>query len=300
MLSGEHAVLCGYSALVAAVAQWVRVHLQCRQDDKIRIQSDLGGCTMRREAPDAERPFHFVAAAIRAAAAGTLPQGFDLSIAADMPPDVGLGSSAAVTVAVYTAVYVHVHGEMPAAPVLWRSCRDLIRGVQGCGSGADVAASVFGGLLLYAQEKGVLERFDKGFPSLVLGYVGYKTPTAQVIEIVQQRRYQQGALLLEQDVRMEQATQAAATAIRQNDQDALAGALQAGQAVMCAYGVCDENLAQLITRFEGQEGIKAAKISGSGLGDCVLALGRLPEGALAPYRQIPVRIVAEGLCVEVP
>ena len=298
MLSGEHAVLRGQSALVAASQQRATVRLQRRNDQKITILSALGSCEMQMGAISVERPFHFAGAAIEALRSEGLVAGFDMRIETAMPPDVGLGSSAAVTVAVYAAVYAFVHGAIPDKKILWEACRDIIRSVQGRGSGADVAASVYGGVVLYEQNAGVLDQFVDNLPEFSLFYVGYKTPTADVIKIVDKKRLQSSALFHELDGRMDQATTSAAEAIRRGNLEALGLALHAGQEVMRGYGVCDENLETLITRLTAMDCVIAAKISGSGLGDCVLVLGAVPESAGIPFRQIPVAIDPQGVFVE--
>ena len=66
---------------------------------------------------------------------------------------------------------------------------------------------------------------------------------------------------------------------------------------MVALGVCDDTLAAIIAEMERSPGIRVAKISGSGLGDCVLGLGRL-DPLDCTYRQIPVALSASGVMVE--
>lgn len=298
MLSGEHAVLRGFTALVAATQHRVTVRLQARRDDVIAIRSALGAYEMRVGAIVAEHPFHFAAAAIEAGGGQHLLAGFDLVIEAAMPPDVGLGSSAAVTVAVYAAVYAYVHGYVPEEDALWRACRDVIRTVQGRGSGADVAASVYGGVFLYAQDDGVLEQWTCHLPEVSLFYVGYKTPTAEVIEIVEKKRLQSPEMFHQLDLRMEQATQAAAAAMRNGDMFALGRALQGGQEALQGYGVCDAKIDEVIACLQDACDVMAAKISGSGLGDCVLVLGNIAETVDIPFRQIPVSIDDKGICAE--
>ena len=298
MVAGEHAVLRGYSAVVAAAQHRITVELRARADDAIIVESQLGSCHMRTNALETQKPFHFVGGAIRAAGVQNTAKGFDLSIEADMPPDVGLGSSAAVTVAVYAAVHAYLHGSVPANDVLWRACRDVVRAVQGNGSGADAAAAVYGGVLLYKQDEGVCAQLATKLPEASLYYVGYKTPTADVIRMVENNRLQSLDLFRELDRRMEGATQLAAAAIRADDIIALEHALRNAQDVLQQYGVCDTKLNELIGLLLRQEGILAAKISGSGLGDCVLTLGHVEDPAVIPFRQIPVTVDPVGFVAE--
>jgi mevalonate kinase len=217
MLCGEHAVLQGQPALVGAVRQRVKVRLQARSDDQIKLRSALGCAEMSLSRISMDKPFQFAGAAIKAALRERSACGFDLLIDAEMPADVGLASSAAVTVAVYAAVRTLISGCSPSEKTVWRDCRDVIRRVQGRGSGADAAAAVYGGIVLYSQDDGLLEHFVRNLPDVSLFYVGYKTPTPEVIARVEARRVKAPETYAAFDMRMGEATRAAARALRDAD-----------------------------------------------------------------------------------
>jgi mevalonate kinase len=297
MLSGEHAVLHGAHALVGAVSAFVRVRLVARTDRNVHFHSALGACDMTVDRIMCEPPFTFAGLAADVAGGGELTHGYDLFIEADMPADVGLGSSAAVTVAVYAAVYAYRHGTRPREDLLWQEARKIIRKIQGCGSGADAAASVYGGIVLYHQDEGVLEHFTDWFPAVTLFYVGYKTPSREVIEFVNERRSKAQSLFKELDTRMERCTDAAADALAGRDISRLAKALTEGQTVMDAYGVCDAATRDLLARLGGRQGGQGVKISGSGLGDCVLVIGGSAGDETIPFREIPITFSGEGVRV---
>ena len=63
----------------------------------------------------------------------------------------GLGSSAAVTVAVVSAILEYVLPEKPKAELVFKLAATAHVLVQGSGSGADVAASAYGGVLRYVS-----------------------------------------------------------------------------------------------------------------------------------------------------
>jgi mevalonate kinase len=67
---------------------------------------------------------------------------------------------------------------------------------------------------------------------------------------------------------------------------------------MCDYGVCDANLERLLDVLRSRKDVHGAKISGSGLGDCVVAVGQIDEAASIPFRHIPVAFDPEGIIVE--
>ncbi len=297
MITGEHAVLHGARALVGAVDARVQVTLTPCAGRGVDIRSALGTRQTPLDAPDISPPFQFVGRALQRLGSGC-PSGFDLAITADMPPDVGLGSSAAVTVATLAALHAwRDGGRIPAPEQLHREALAIVRDVQGAASGADLAASVWGGILLYTQAPAVLRRHTL-FPGITLVYAGYKTTTAEVILQVESRRATAPAAFDSLYARMDACTEAADAAFADADWPHLALALQQGQSLMEELGVCDATLADIIRCLRDIPGITSAKISGSGLGDCVLALGHPAPGAKLPYRQIPVRFSGQGLTLE--
>ncbi len=297
MITGEHAVLHGARALVGAVDARVDVQLTPRKDRRVGICSTLGRRLMDLDAPDVSPPFQFLARAI-AAAASACPSGFDFNITATMPPDAGLGSSAAVTVAALTALHAFCHGGvMPDLDGLYRRAVAIVRAEQGIASGADIAAAVRGGVLFYTSSSAVLSRHTI-FPDIVLIYAGYKTPTPEVIRRVEARRAVAPDGFRSLYSRMDACSEAADAAFAAIDWLRLATALQRGQALMEELGVCDAALADIVRRLHTVPGLGAAKISGSGLGDCVLALSSSREHLAIPsnfpYARIPVQFSTRG------
>ncbi|MBL3561944.1 hypothetical protein, partial [Rhodovulum sulfidophilum] len=81
-------------------------------------------------------------------------------------------------------------------------------------------------------------------------------------------------------------------AARAQDWTGFGAALARYQGQMAELGVSDETLDRIIADARAMPGLLAAKISGSGLGDCVLALGARPEGFT------PVAVAEEGLVID--
>lgn len=103
MLMGEHAVLRGQPAIVCAINKRMTIALTPRADRTVRLHSALGEheTTLDDLAPN--ESFRFVLGAIRACRAD-FQQGFELDIRSGMSHQMGLGSSAAVTVATLAAL----------------------------------------------------------------------------------------------------------------------------------------------------------------------------------------------------
>ena len=66
---------------------------------------------------------------------------------------------------------------------------------------------------------------------------------------------------------------------------------------MVEMGLTTPHIDQIIADFEADSGIMAAKISGSGLGDCVLALGEIKEEHF-PHTLLELKISKQGLQIE--
>ena len=103
MLMGEHAVLRGQPAIVCAISKRMKIELTPRDDKAVLLHSALGEheTTLDELAPSDS--FRFVLGAIRTCRAD-LKQGFELDIKSEMSHQMGLGSSAAVTVATLAAL----------------------------------------------------------------------------------------------------------------------------------------------------------------------------------------------------
>ena len=147
MLLGEHAVLQRKQALVAAIDKRVRVTISRRCDKLVSIRSSLGEFETSLENLEVQKPFKFVIATVKNMR-HLLSTGIDIVVESDFKETIGFGSSAAVTVALCGAIRVLDCGELNLEKVFAAGV-DVIREVQGVGSGADVAASVYGGLLRY-------------------------------------------------------------------------------------------------------------------------------------------------------
>ena len=265
MLMGEHAVLHGRLALVAAVDQRMRVELSPRSDDVVTISSELGEWqgTLQEIGPVA--PFHFVLDAIRQQQSKT---GFDLRIVSDFRDDVGLGSSSAVTVATVAAL-MRSHDDRQQ---IFQRSLDVVRRVQGMASGADLAAAVFGGTVAYRVEPLEIRPLSQ-LPPIVAVYSGSKMKTAEVIELVEEQRLQSPAEFGQIFAAMEACAEKAIPAIEAGDWPSLGALFNEHHTLMQRIGISNETLDNIAESLRNQPDIHGAKISGAGLGDCVIGVG---------------------------
>jgi mevalonate kinase len=297
MLMGEHAVLRGYPSLVAAIDKRIKVTAIPRTDRNIHIISALGEATWSLDAlPVFDPKFNFMLAAIQALPE-PLKQGYDLRVDADFSDQMGLGSSAAVVVGTLAVLnQANTHQRILPKNLLTLSC-GVIQRVQGFGSGADAAASILGGVVLHHPEQKT-EVIANTLPWVVV-YSGSKEKTTQVVKKVNARvsaQPQQMGLIFEA---MQQGVLKATAAIQAQDWGRMGQVMNAQQGLMQDLGVSNTTLETLIGTLRAAPGILGAKISGSGLGDCVVALGSLlAANALPltmPQQYVDAPISAEGI-----
>lgn len=270
MLLGEHAVLHGHSALVCSINRRITVRMFPLEEDAVRISSEVGSY----ESPLSDLMDHpalrFVIQAIRQHA-DQLPFGFELKIDSEFSPDIGFGSSAAVTVAVHAAILACLLGEPPENELLFKEALQTVHTVQGRGSGADLAASVFGGIVAYSTAP-TFQPLAISIP-LTAVYCGYKTPTPEVILKVEQLRADHPQKYERIFSEMDAGAANAIECLRKHDLPGFGNILNYNQQLMDEMGVNTPELQEIVEALQAAPDVFGAKISGSGLGDCAVGIG---------------------------
>ena len=271
MLLGEYGVLFGKPALVCAVNKRIQVTLTPRQDTVITIHSDeLGEHTTNLQELAIEKPFQFVLGALQHYQT-KLRRGCDINIVSEFSDKLGLGSSAAVTVATLAALVTWLEIRMTPLDLV-RQGRSVIRHCQGLGSGADVAASVYGGVVYYHAQPLAAEKIAVTLP-LALYYTGFKTPTTVAVKQVQAHFSAYPQVFKQLCASIGQCAADGMLLVRKQDWQRLGEVMNIQQGLMESLGVSLPIMQHMTSVLRQQKGIKGAKISGSGLGDCVVGLG---------------------------
>ncbi|HEY5718432.1 MAG TPA: mevalonate kinase [Motiliproteus sp.] len=294
MLMGEHAVLFGHRAIVCAVDHRICVRLKPHAAKLVQIESAVGDYESSLAVLHDDPRLRFVLDAIRRLRE-RIPCGFCLSIRSDFSHQMGLGSSAAVTVAVVAALNYWLDNRFDQEQI-FASARESVLNVQGRGSAADIAAATFGGAVAYRAKPLQLEPLA-ATPPISLYYAGYKTPTPEVLERVASASSQAPELYNRLYQLMGEVSEQAIAAFKVEDWDQFGWLMNYYQGLMDSLGVNDRTLADMIARMREAEGVLGAKISGSGLGDCAVALGTI-DCVDMPYTQVPVVITKRGVEAE--
>lgn len=293
MITGEHAVVYGHPALVAAIKQRITLTFEERQDRLIEVHSDIcPTISVVLDKAQPEGPLRYVFGAV-ALYQQSLKHGLTIHISSDIDPTLGLGSSAAVTIAMLGGLRLITqksgHFSSSDYDEIHRQALGLVRQIQGRGSGADLAASLYGGMIAYqlpeglvtssrdksSQDFAMIEQMPKP-PEMSLRYCGYKTPTGTVLAQIAERMNGKEEDFSKLYERMGETASATIKAAKTQNWPDFATKINEYQSLMEELGVSDATLDELIKQARQSAGITAAKISGSGLGDCIVAFGPKP------------------------
>lgn len=307
MLLGEHAILNGTHALVCAIAKRITVKLIPNSNTQciITIQdSKLGMYTAKLNELTIAKPYQFVISAIL-----TFKQyikvGFALEISSEVDNAIGCGSSAAVTVATIAVLAEWLYEKPVSKLHIFHQAKQAMLNVQQVGSGADLIASIYGGVLCYKMSPITIEELPI-IPDLSVVYCGYKRPTPEVIALVNVAQQQQPQIYESIYKCIEICVQQAIMAIKQHKWAMLGKLFKHHHGLLAAIGVSNEHLDALVYQLTKQREILGAKISGAGLGDCIIGLGSLakkifPQNSLQANQgilQFAVSIAEQGLIYE--
>lgn len=293
MITGEHAVVYGYPAIVAAIDQRITIRLEATRDETVQIRSDIAEPAFFTldDFPPVAGVYRFVIAVL-AQFRSRLKTGLRIDLRSDIDPTLGLGSSAAVTIALLGALcrLTDVDAESIHADAL-----AVVRAIQGRGSGADLAASLHGRCIGYQlasdTHAAVIDALPDP-PPLWLRYVGYKTPTGEVLAKLAKARESEPDAFDALYAEMGRCSAETVRVVKPDGWGAAAPLLESYQDLMERLGVSDPVIDRTIAAARSVPGVSACKISGSGLGDCVLGIGAQPDGF------VPARLAPHGLILD--
>jgi mevalonate kinase len=283
ILLGEHAVVYGYPALAAALDRGVTMApVPTPAGGPLRL--DIRAWDVAVTAGDDHPVGRSFAAIADALGAGRPP----LSLIGDaqLPPGAGLGSSAALAVAIARALLTHMKRPLDVA-TLTRAAGASEVLVHGRPSGVDVALAIAGGVGVFRKSTGLAPL--GGVPPLrvLVGSSGAPRSTATMVE-----RVAGATRSLRDDPRLRELgalTDSGTAALLAADLPTLGGAMNRAHELLADLGVSTPQLDALCEAARAA-GAYGAKLTGAGGGGAVIAIApRDREPAiLAAWKQAGV------------
>ncbi|MGC8831597.1 MAG: mevalonate kinase [Thermoproteota archaeon] len=282
IISGEHSVVYGYPALVAAVNVYSKVSVEALEEigtheiysDKYGAGKMIGGAF---SGPGSLKPFAKIITVFRES------EGFKgrlkVRISSEIPPASGMGSSASLSVALANALLKLVY-EKPPDEKVFNLAMEGEKVAHVNPSGVDVAAALWGGLILFIRDRGV-ERLEAGQGIFLLADSGLERSTKDMISKVASLREKEPDLF---NIIMTSVSSITTRISRLLQTDiAEAGRLMTlNHLLLSLMGVSNSRLDSLVWASISA-GAYGAKLTGGGGGGCVLTL--VDENSLNPVEE---------------
>lgn len=269
ILIGEHAVVYTQPAIALPIPTIrLRAEIRPRSDHEQRVTSAFYNGPL--DAAAGTR-FAGIATLIRQLLIRFDGQaaGFDLNIISDLPPERGMGSSAATAVAIIRAFYAAFGTPLDHATLLrWADVSERV--IHGNPSGIDAATTSADRPQWFVRGKAPRALTNPHSGVLVIADSGIQGQTGQAVAHVA-RLIREDPTKFDVVTALGHLTRRAAVAIADNDIADLGAIMTSAQEKLVVLGVSNTTLDHLTT-VARRAGALGAKLTGSGMGGCILAL----------------------------
>jgi mevalonate kinase len=322
MLMGEHSVVFDKACIVTAVNERMQTIVQ-KIDQKTLVLkaedlnlfnyqkeiSELG----QKEVPKGARFVEFIVKNIFEKY-NLENQNFGLTVEtkSEFSSEFGFGSSSSVTVCVAKAISQLFNLNL-SNQELFEICYQSVLQVQGKGSGFDIASGIWGGTILFQNKGQTIKPLEIPNLDLVVGYTGQKYETVKVLNEVEElkkefpqiinKTYEDIDELVKQAIDIFK-TKEKLEINKKENLEKFGKLMNFNQGYLEILGVGSLELSKIIY-VARNSGAFGAKLSGSGKGDCAIALvdnehKKFVENAIKKvgFEVINTKIGAQGACIE--
>ncbi len=311
ILLGEHAVVYGHPALAISIDMRLEVNIS-----KQNVPSEfhiIDGKPLK----NLQHP-HIVNALdeIWDSQSGML----NINVSSEIPPSAGLGSSAALSVAIAAGLKAMLNSKNIDLEDISSIAHKLEASAQdGLASPMDTATSTHGGCILLANQKlGENWLYSRKLrekkweihsfrlpnnmeeASIVIGHTGVHAPTVEMVKGVKQRLEDRPELKQDMDA-ISALTNLGVRAIENGDLEGLGAVMNLNHTHLQNIGVSCKELDRLV--MAARETALGAKLTGAGGGGCMIALSKNPTETardieLAGGRSYICKFGVNGVTVE--
>jgi mevalonate kinase len=280
ILFGEHSVVYKGPAIVMAIDRRAKAIANKRDDKRIYFDSlDLGFAgffegdnyiPVKGESWRGKRLQALKVSAKKTMEHIGVESGIDLIVRTEIPIAAGLGSSAAICVAIVAAVGDLFEGDLTNEEI----CEIAYEGekvVHGTPSGVDNNISTFGGVLRY--EKGSqIERFEiKQDLPFIIGNSRRRRSTKRLVDRVRALKEREPTIVSEIINSIAEISENGLQALINQDLHRLGDLMNVNHGLLSSLGVSISKLDVMVHASRGA-GAFGAKLTGAGGGGCMIAL----------------------------
>lgn len=291
ILLGEHAVVYGHPAVAVGLDRGVTVRVEEAQDGP-RLDAPHWNVAVPLTDAEGARPLSIALERVRKAVAPQLTR-FVLRADDRLPLGAGLGSSAALTVAVARALSAAV-----GVPLTTATLMDVVQRAEqvfhGNPSGVDQACVVHGGLIRFqrnAQAPHRVEPIALARPvTLVVALMRAHWGTKEAVEALRQRRERQPRTVNLLMAELGALATDGVAALNAGDLAALGEQMDLAHGILHALGVSSDDL-DILVRQGRALGALGAKLTGAGVGGATVMV---TDGDPERTRRVVLGLRAHG------
>lgn len=283
---GEHAVVYGVPGIAAGIERGAEAHATRAHDGVSSLV--LGETTVSRDGDtDLARSFRSLldhgeplpALAVRAKA--------------EIPPGGGLGCSAALGVSIARAALTAC-GKPAEDDEVFERAMAWERVYHGNPSGIDTAAALRGRFLRFERGTKPTEVASPDDVWIAVGYSGSSASTKIMVEGIAALQTTDAPLHARFLNGVRALTQQAEEALAARDEKRFGGLMNENQALLRAVHLSTPAIERMV-ELAGEAGALGVKLTGSGGGGSVIALGGFAPQAAPPGTDLRARVVAEAI-----
>lgn len=296
MIFGEHAVVYQRPCLVTAVSSRIEVEIE-------EINSGFSiNAPQVKDVRFIEETIKVFKERYKISSA----KGLLIKTKSDFSSLYGFGSSSAVTVATITALS-KIYDLNLTKEEIFKLGYQINLNVQKVGSGFDIAAAIFGGIVYFVTGGQVIEPIKTKKIPLVVGYSGVKADTPKIVQELKKKIDNKFFKKRADEIfdEIKNLTQSAKEKLIKADWLSLGLLMNKNQSLLTELGVSTKKL-DYMCQAAIKAGAWGAKLSGAGGGDCMIALvsdekRKLVEEAITQVggQIINVSAQAEGVRVKI-
>lgn len=271
ILMGEHAVVHGFPAVALPMPALEATVVAWQTPGPLRLHSPVftGPIAEAAAVPASARGLA-VAARQALAMLGRPADGLTLEVRSDVPMGAGLGSSAAVAVALVRAIYA-AFGRTPTEEALLVLAHRAETEAHGTPSGVDSHASAIGQPICYVQGHGARRLVLPKPLHLVVADSGRPGHTGEAVSAVAARLRSDSTRTRERLERLGQLAEAVVRSLGAGQVEAIGPLFDAAHGELAELGVSDAGLDALVAAAR-LAGARGAKLTGGGRGGCIVVL----------------------------